>query len=77
MTTAPGQRLPAPDEHDGGPITVLVAAARQGTRTAITSVLGTAPSIRAVGATADVSGTLAVLASIPSGRRRRRRVAAR
>jgi DNA-binding NarL/FixJ family response regulator len=65
MTTAPGQGLLAPDEHDGGPITVLVAAARQGTRTAITSVLDTAPSIHAAGATADVSGTLAVLRRTP------------
>jgi two-component system, NarL family, uhpT operon response regulator UhpA len=69
MTTAFGHGLPAPDEHNGGPraapITVLVAAGREATRTAITSVLDAAPGIRAVGVAADVSGTNSMLRRSP------------
>lgn len=69
MTAAPEHGLPAPDERDdgsrGGPITVLVAAARQGTRSAIKSVLDAAPGIHAAGVTADVSGTMSMLRRSP------------
>ena len=69
MTTAPGQGRPPRDEQHGGPhgaaITVLVAAAREGTRAAMTSVLAAAPGIQAVGVAADLSGTLSVLRRSP------------
>jgi DNA-binding NarL/FixJ family response regulator len=46
---------------EASPITVLVAAARGATRSAITIVLDAAPGLQPVGVAADLSGMIAVL----------------
>ena len=49
----------------GAPITVIVAAGREGTRTAIASVLDGAPGIHPAGVAADLSGTISLLRRSP------------
>ncbi len=49
----------------GATITVLLVAGREGTRTAMASVLDAAPGLHLAGVAADLSGTLSMLGRCP------------